>query len=290
MALAVSAVSMASAPKPANATDSLSYYLGATQGAYLESQLSSMPAGDLARFNKDSFIKGVSAAILGDTLDVGYIYGLKMGADMAGRLAGLLDAGVSLDRRLLAQAFAETFSGNVSEAQADSLNRILMPLYLDAQKVVSARMDALNAENSRKADSLALANEEAGAKYLAALMAKDKKIRTTPSGLAYKVLKKGKGTAPQKSDEVELIYSGRLIDGTEFDSSNGEPVRFVAANLIKGFSEGLQLMPVGSKYTLYIPASIGYGRQGAGAMIQPGAMLVFDVEVLGSQPAKVIEE
>ena len=146
MALAVSAVSMASAPKPANATDSLSYYLGATQGAYLESQLSSMPAGDLARFNKDSFIKGVSAAILGDTLDVGYIYGLKMGADMAGRLAGLLDAGVSLDRRLLAQAFAETFSGNVSEAQADSLNRILMPLYLDAQKVVSARMDALNAE------------------------------------------------------------------------------------------------------------------------------------------------
>ena len=290
MALAVSAVSMASAPKPANATDSLSYYLGATQGAYLESQLSSMPAGDLARFNKDSFIKGVSAAILGDTLDVGYIYGLKMGADMAGRLAGLLDAGVSLDRRLLAQAFAETFSGNVSEAQADSLNRILMPLYLDAQKVVSARMDALNAENSRKADSLALANEEAGAKYLAALMAKDKKIRTTPSGLAYKVLKKGKGNAPQKSDEVELIFSGRLIDGTEFDSSNGEPVRFVAANLIKGFSEGLQLMPVGSKYTLYIPASIGYGRQGAGAMIQPGAMLVFDVEVLGFQPAKVIEE
>jgi len=112
---------------------------------------------------------------------------------------------------------------------------------------------------------------------------KEKKgIVTTTSGLQYKVIKKGKGKIPTSSDKVTVHYRGTLLDGTVFDSSydRGEPATFGVNQVIKGWSEALQLMPVGSKYTLYIPAKLGYGSRGAGEKIGPNACLVFTVELL----------
>ena len=107
-------------------------------------------------------------------------------------------------------------------------------------------------------------------------------VKTTASGLQYEVIKEGTGKRPTVNDVVKVHYHGTLIDGTVFDSSvkRGTPAEFGVSQVIKGWVEALQLMPVGSKYKLYIPSELAYGQQGAGAMIKPNSALVFEVELL----------
>lgn len=107
-------------------------------------------------------------------------------------------------------------------------------------------------------------------------------IKSTESGLQYSVLKQGDGKIPSATDRVRVHYTGRLVDGTVFDSSEerGEPAEFPVNGVIKGWVEALQLMPVGSKWQLYIPQDLAYGSQGAGAAIPPYSALIFDVELL----------
>ncbi|MEM9992130.1 MAG: FKBP-type peptidyl-prolyl cis-trans isomerase, partial [Bacteroidota bacterium] len=104
----------------------------------------------------------------------------------------------------------------------------------------------------------------------------------TDSGLQYKVLTEGKGAKPAATDEVSVHYHGTLIDGTVFDSSvqRGQPASFPLNRVIKGWTEGVQLMNVGSKYRFFIPSELAYGSQGAGAQIGPNSTLIFDVELL----------
>ncbi len=113
---------------------------------------------------------------------------------------------------------------------------------------------------------------------------KDKEgVVTLPSGLQYKVIKKGNGDSPKASDKVSCHYKGTTIDGKEFDSSykRGKPASFPVGGFIKGWTEALQLMKIGSKWMLYIPADLAYGDKGAGQVIGPGATLIFEVELLG---------
>jgi FKBP-type peptidyl-prolyl cis-trans isomerase FklB len=119
-----------------------------------------------------------------------------------------------------------------------------------------------------------------------AFLAENKKkpgVKTLPSGLQYQVIKEGKGQKPKATDTVKAHYKGTLINGTEFDSSEkrGEPATFPLGNVIPGWTEALQLMPVGSKWRLFIPAELGYGERGAGNLIGPNSTLVFEVELLG---------
>ena len=131
--------------------------------------------------------------------------------------------------------------------------------------------------------------KEAGAKNLAAgekFLAENKGkegVKTTASGLQYKVIKEGNGPTPKETDTVETHYRGTLLDGTEFDSSyaRNEPATFPVNRVIKGWTEALQMMKVGSKYELYIPASLAYGERGAGQEIGPNSTLKFEVELLG---------
>ena len=124
-------------------------------------------------------------------------------------------------------------------------------------------------------------NRDAGIKFLEENAKKDGVI-TLPSGLQYKVLVQGTGEVPQSSDKVKVHYEGRLLDGTVFDSSykRDEPTEFTPSQVIKGWSEALTMMPVGSKWQLYIPYELAYGERGAGADIKPYSMLIFDVELL----------
>ncbi|MBQ9523156.1 MAG: FKBP-type peptidyl-prolyl cis-trans isomerase [Paludibacteraceae bacterium] len=125
------------------------------------------------------------------------------------------------------------------------------------------------------------ANKEAGERFLAENALKDG-IKVTDSGLQYEVLKMGKGKKPTALDKVKVHYHGTLIDGTVFDSSvdRGEPITFGLSQVIAGWTEGLQLMPVGSKFRFYIPQELGYGAREAGK-IPPYSTLIFEVELLG---------
>lgn len=127
-------------------------------------------------------------------------------------------------------------------------------------------------------------NKEAGEKFLADNKAKEG-IKTTASGLQYKVVKLGDGPKPATTDKVTVHYTGTLVDGKKFDSSvdRGQPATFPLNGVIKGWTEGLQLMPVGSKFQFYIPGDLAYG-QNAPPSIGPGQVLIFDVELLKIEP------
>lgn len=124
--------------------------------------------------------------------------------------------------------------------------------------------------------------------------AKKEGVVVLPSGLQYKILKQGDGKIPQATDKVKVHYEGRLIDGTVFDSSKrhgDKPAEFGVTNVIKGWTEALLLMPVGSKWQLYIPYNLAYGERGTGRDIKPYSALVFDVELVGiDEPEQNVEE
>lgn len=137
------------------------------------------------------------------------------------------------------------------------------------------------ADKAIREEKLYGANRDAGRRFLEE-NARQEGVITLPSGLQYKVLVKGEGQVPQPSDKVRVHYEGRLLDGTVFDSSykRGEPSEFTPTQVIRGWTEALTLMPVGSKWQLYIPYELAYGERGAGSDIKPYSMLIFDVELL----------
>ena len=151
-----------------------------------------------------------------------------------------------------------------------------------AQQLVRAYFQKKQQEEMAKRQEEAKVNKEEGDKFLAENKSKEGVV-TTESGLQYIVLKEGTGPKPAATDKVKLHYHGTLIDGTVFDSSvdKGEPITLGANQFIKGFTEGLLLMPVGSKYKLFIPSDIGYGANPRpGGAIKPNSALIFDVELL----------
>jgi FKBP-type peptidyl-prolyl cis-trans isomerase FklB len=135
---------------------------------------------------------------------------------------------------------------------------------------------------TKQQDEMLNKNLEAGKAFLEENK-KREGVVTLPSGLQYEVINEGDGAIPKATDKVKCHYHGTLIDGTVFDSSvqRGQPAVFGVNQVIKGWVEALQLMSVGSKWRLYIPSDLAYGKQGAGGSIEPNTTLIFDVELLG---------
>ena len=149
------------------------------------------------------------------------------------------------------------------------------------EKAESYFTEKQRADKAARDEKLYGANRDAGRKFLEENAKKDSVI-TLPSGLQYKVLVKGNGEVPLANDKVKVNYEGRLIDGTVFDSSykRGEPTEFTPNQVIMGWKEALTMMPVGSKWQLYIPYELAYGERGAGGDIKPYSMLIFEVELV----------
>lgn len=154
------------------------------------------------------------------------------------------------------------------------------------QKVLGDYQQKRQEEMVKEVEAKAKTNKEAGDKFLAE-NAKKEGVQTTASGLQYKVITQGTGAKPKATDTVTVHYEGKLLDGKVFDSSyeRGAPVQFPLNQVIKGWTEGLQLMPQGSKYELYIPSELAYGEAGNPA-IEPNSVLIFTVELLTEADAK----
>ncbi|MBC9912198.1 FKBP-type peptidyl-prolyl cis-trans isomerase [Chitinophaga varians] len=183
--------------------------------------------------------------------------------------------GVNIAENLKAQGLSNVNTTLLAKAVQDMLTNKTLTLSKEQSEMsISNYLQQLKAEKVAK-------NREASDKFLAENKTKPGVV-TLPSGLQYQVLKEGNGPKPTINDKVKTHYHGTLIDGTVFDSSveRGEPISFPVSGVIRGWTEALQLMPVGSKWRLFIPSDLAYGDRGAGAKIGPGAALVFDVELL----------
>jgi FKBP-type peptidyl-prolyl cis-trans isomerase FklB len=192
-----------------------------------------------------------------------YSLGMKMGEN-------LHKQSVPVDPAILARGLKDGLAGGKTLLTDD-----------EAQAAIGEVQNDMRKKQQEKMQEVGAANKKEGADYLTANKTKDGVV-TLPSGLEYKVVKQGTGPKPTASDTVVCNYRGTLINGTEFDSSSkhGGPATFPVGGVIKGWTEALQLMPVGSKWQLFVPSDLAYGDRGAGADIGPDTTLIFDVELL----------
>lgn len=151
----------------------------------------------------------------------------------------------------------------------------------EAKAEVQKFFTELSRKQQEEAEKMADINAKAGEQFLSE-NGKRAEVRTTPSGLQYEVIEEGKGPRPEAGDSVTVHYTGKLIDGTVFDSSEerGEPATFGVSQVIPGWVEALQLMNEGSRWRLFIPSALAYGPQGAGGVIGPNQTLIFDVQLI----------
>lgn len=188
---------------------------------------------------------------------VSYSLGLSIASN-------LISSGIkTINQEAFNDAMNSVFAGQMPEIMPDEANNILQTYFEKIQN-----------EKGKEA-------KEVGEKFLAENKTREGVV-TLESGLQYKILNEGSGAKPTANDTVKCHYEGRLINGQVFDSSirRGEPAEFPVGGVIAGWVEALQLMPVGSKWQLYIPSELAYGQHGAGAAIGPNETLIFDVELL----------
>jgi FKBP-type peptidyl-prolyl cis-trans isomerase len=193
-----------------------------------------------------------------------------IGADLGNKLK---TSSIDVDPTILTRALKDTLTGGKAAMSDDEIRATLTDLSKDLQQ----KQAAVAKEKGEK-------NRKEGEDFLAANKTKEGVV-VLPSGLQYKILKAGDGPKPTAADTVVCNYKGTLIDGKEFDSSykRGQPATFPVGGVIKGWTEALQLMPVGSKWQLFIPPDLAYGDRQAGADITPGSTLLFEVELMSIQ-------
>lgn len=255
-------------------TDSLSYAFGVTQTQGFKDYLTHQLRVDTAKIGE--LVKGLVDGANGKDAQsqIAYVEGLKIGKMIAESwVSGLTsdvyanDSTKSIDKDNLVAGFIAGVLGKDMKMNME-----------EAQMYVQ---EVMTAANEKKMEAQYGSNREAGEKFLAENKTKEG-VQETASGLQYKVIKMGKGAIPTATDKVSVHYRGTLIDGTEFDSSykRNKPTTFAADQVIKGWTEALTMMPVGSKWELYIPEYLAYGSRNQG-QIKPFSTLIFEVELLG---------
>ena len=270
----------AQAPKANLKTDidSLSYSIGMAQTQGLKGYLTGRLDVDTAYMAE--FIKGLNeGANKTSKKDIAYMAGLQIGQQISNQMMK------GINQELFAGDSTKTISKDNFMAGfiAGTLEKGGVMTMEAAQEYTRTAMETIKAKamEEKYAD-----NKAAGEKFLAENKAKEG-VKTTESGLQYKVITEDKGEIPADTCKVKVNYKGTLIDGTEFDSSykRNEPATFRANQVIKGWTEALTMMPVGSKWELYIPQELAYGSRESG-QIKPFSTLIFEVELVGIEKDK----
>mgnify|MGYP000794757724 FL=1 len=270
----------AQAPKANLKTDidSLSYSIGMAQTQGLKGYLTGRLDVDTAYMA--DFIKGLNeGANKTSKKDIAYMAGLQIGQQISNQMMK------GINQELFAGDSTKTISKDNFMAGfiAGTLEKGGVMTMEAAQEYTRTAMETIKAKamEEKYAD-----NKAAGEKFLAENKTKEG-VKTTESGLQYKVITEGKGEIPADTCKVKVNYKGTLIDGTEFDSSykRNEPSTFRANQVIKGWTEALTMMPVGSKWELYIPQELAYGSRESG-QIKPFSTLIFEVELVGIEKDK----
>lgn len=255
-----------------NDIDSLSYSLGMSQTQGLKGYL--VNRMDVDTTYMAEFIKGINeGANKTSKKDIAYMAGLQIGQQISNQMMK------GINHELFGNDSTQTISKSnfLAGFIAGTLEKGGKMTMEEAQAYTQTAMQAVKAKSLEKEFG---PNKEAGEKFLAENKTKEG-VKTTPSGLQYKVITEGKGAIPADTCKVKVNYKGTLIDGTEFDSSyqRNEPATFRANQVIKGWTEALTMMPVGSKWELYIPQELAYGSREQG-QIKPFSTLIFEVELL----------
>jgi FKBP-type peptidyl-prolyl cis-trans isomerase FklB len=199
---------------------------------------------------------------------VSYAIGKEMGK-------GVKTQGIDVDPAIMTQGLKDGLSGAKPRMSEDELRQVITSLQQDIRQKQMQAQEAAAAENKTKGEAFLAENAKKGG------------VVALPDGLQYKIMTPGQGKKPQESDTVLCNYKGTFLDGTEFDSSAkaGKPVPFEVKNVIPGFKEVLQLMPVGSKWQVVVPSNLAYGERGAGGVIGPNSTLIFEIEVVSIEGA-----
>ena len=252
--------------------DSLSYMIGMTNTQGLKDYVISRMGVDTAYMA--DFIRGIEQGTKEtDAKQKAYMAGMQIGQQISGDMFDAINRqlfGNDSVNSLSKENFLAGFIAAVQEKGMVDMNT--------ANDFVRTKADAIKAKTTEEKYAEYKAENE---KFLAENKTKEG-VKTTPSGLQYKIIKAGNGAIPTDSSTVKVNYKGTLIDGTQFDSSydRKEPTTFRADQVIKGWTEALTMMPVGSKWELYIPQELAYGAREAGPKIKPFSTLIFEVELV----------
>lgn len=253
--------------------DSLAYAIGMAQSSGLKNYLVGNANVDTAYMSE--FIRGLNEGVKKTTPQRhAYLVGLQIGQQIQNQMLTGLNReifGGDTTRSINQNNFMAGFVAGTTEKNGLMTSE-------EALAYAEANMESIKAKTM---ETQFAENKAAGAQFLADNKLKEGVV-TTPSGLQYRIITKGTGPIPTDGSVVRVNYVGRLIDGTEFDSSykRGEPAVFGVDQVIKGWTEALKMMPVGSKWELFIPEDLGYGANASG-QIQPFSTLIFEVELLG---------
>lgn len=192
-----------------------------------------------------------------------YALGLSLGTNLHRQ-------DVEIDPEIVAQGLKDAFSENKHLLTDEEAAEVLSQMQTQVREKQIAKLKAEDEKNKAEGEAFLAANKTKPG------------VVTLPSGLQYKIITEGTGPKPTSNDTVVCNYRGTLLDGKEFDSSykRGEPATFPVSGVIKGWTEALQLMPVGSKWQLFLPSDLAYGDRGAGPDIGPGSTLIFEVELI----------
>jgi FKBP-type peptidyl-prolyl cis-trans isomerase len=262
--------------------DSITMYYGKNVGNYLLTDFTHFQAQNQSETSKDDIIKGMQI-VFGADANEGTTMGMQVAVQILNEINSLKEQGIVINRNDFIKYFKESFmQDSINEAYMQETSAQFQGLMQRAQKIIADAEEAKKAEAPEAKDNL-----KAGEEFVAKAKKADADIKTTDSGLSYKIINEGEGDKPKAEDNVLVHYTGKLIDGKVFDSSveRGEPAKFSMQGVVPGFREGLMLLGKGGKATLYIPASLAYGTNGVPqAGIGPNATLIFEVELIDINP------